>query len=119
MIALGLLGLIASGLLLSGLHAMLAYAVVRRQREIGIRVALGADRVTVLRAVLNRVFAILAIGGGLGAVITAGTGPLVSSMVLGVSPREPLLLVAIVSLLAAIALASCAGRSADRCASIH
>ena len=108
-IALGLLGLIASGLLLSGLHAMLAYAVARRQREIGIRVALGADRVTVLRAVLTRVFAILAIGGGLGAVISTGTGPLVSSMVLGVSPREPLLLVAIVSLLAIIALVSCAG----------
>jgi ABC-type antimicrobial peptide transport system permease subunit len=107
--ALGLLGLIGSGLLLSGLNALLAYAVARRQREIGIRVALGADRVTVLRAVLNRVFAILAIGGGIGAVISAGTGPLVSSMVLGVSPREPLLLVAIVSLLGAIALASCAG----------
>ena len=43
-VALGLLGVIASGLLLSGLHAMLAYAVVKRHREIGIRVALGADR---------------------------------------------------------------------------
>ena len=108
-IALGLLGVIASGLLLSGLHAMLAYAVVKRQREIGIRVALGADRATVVRAVLGRVFAILAIGGGIGAVMSAGTGPLISSMVLGVSPREPLLLVAIVVLLAVIALASCAG----------
>ena len=85
--ALGLLGLIASGLLLSGLHAMLAYAVVKRQREIGIRVALGANRGSVIHAVLSRVLMILGIGMTLGAVLPAGTGPLVSSMVLGVSPR--------------------------------
>lgn len=108
-IALGLLGVIASGLLLSGLHAMLAYAVVRRRREIGIRMALGADRTAVIRAVLGRVAATLAIGGGTGAVLTAGTGPLVSSMVLGVSPDEPLLLVSIIVMLAVIALVSCAG----------
>jgi ABC-type antimicrobial peptide transport system permease subunit len=107
--ALGLLGLIASGLLLSGLHAMLAYAVARRQREIGIRVALGADRGQVIHALLSRVFVILAIGLALGAVLSAGTGPLVSSLVLGVSPAEPGLMIAIVGLLAAIAVVSCAG----------
>ena len=41
---------------------MLAYAVARRSREIGIRVALGAGRCTVVRTVLSRVFAVLAIG---------------------------------------------------------
>ena len=107
--ALGLLGLIASGLLLSGLHAMLAYAVVRRQREIGIRVALGADRGQVIHALLSRVFVILAIGLALGAVFSAGTGPLVSTLALGVSPAEPVLMIAIVGLLVMIALASCAG----------
>jgi predicted permease len=108
-IAVGLLGVIASGLLLSGLHAMLAYAVVKRRREIGIRVALGADRATIVRTVLGRATTILVIGGGIGALLTAGTGPLISAMVLGVSPREPLLLGVIVSLLAAITLISCAG----------
>jgi predicted permease len=107
--ALGLLGVIGSGLLLSGLHAMLAYAVVKRQREIGIRVALGASRGHVVRAILTRVFVILGIGMALGALLSAGTGPLVSSMVLGVSPREPALVVAIAALLAAIALVSCVG----------
>ena len=107
--ALGLLGLIASGLLLSGLNAMLAYAVVKRQREIGIRMALGADRAGVMRAMLSRVFAIVAIGIGLGALLSSGTGPLVSSMVLGVSPREPALLAAIVVVLAVITLLSSAG----------
>ena len=107
--ALGLLGLIATGLLLSGLHAMLAYAVVRRQREIGIRVALGADRGGVMHAMMSRVFAIVGIGIGLGAVLSAGTGPIVSSMVLGVSPRDPALLAAIVAMLAVITLLSSVG----------
>jgi predicted permease len=108
-VALGFLGLIASGLLLSGLHAMLAYAVARRQREIGIRVALGAGRMSVMRAMLSRVAAILAAGIGLGAVLAASSGPLVSSMVMGVSPIEPLLVGAIVATLVLIATVSCAG----------
>ena len=107
--ALGLLGVIGSGLLLSGLHAMLAYTVARRRREIGIRVALGAGRGFVVRAILARVFVILAIGVGFGAVAASGTGPLVSSMVLGVSPGEPIVLVAITGMVALIALVSCAG----------
>ncbi len=107
--ALGLLGLIASGLLLSGLHAMLAYAVVKRRREIGIRMALGADRGGVMRAMLRRMFAIVAIGIAVGALLAAGSGPLVSSMVLGVSPGEPALLAAIAGALAVITLLSSAG----------
>ena len=107
--ALGLLGVIASGLLLSGLHAMLAYAVVKRQREIGIRVALGADRADVMRAMLTRVLAIVAIGVALGALLSAGTGPMVSAMVLGVSPRDPALLAGIVAALAVIAVISSVG----------
>jgi ABC-type antimicrobial peptide transport system permease subunit len=88
---------------------MLAYAVVRRSREIGIRVALGANRSTVIRTVVTRVATILGIGGAIGALLSAGTGPLISSMVLGVSPRDPFLLAAIVALLGLIALISCAG----------
>jgi len=83
--------------------------VVRRQREIGIRVALGADRVGVMRAMMGRVFTIVAVGIGLGALLSAGTGPMVSSMVLGVSPREPALLATIAAVLAVITLLSSAG----------
>jgi predicted permease len=108
-IALGLLGCIASGLLLSGLHAMLAYAIVKRRKEIGIRIALGANRTSVIRAVLTRVLAILSIGAAAGAVIAAGTGPLISSVVLGVSPREPLLLAGIIALLLLITFVACTG----------
>jgi predicted permease len=108
-IALGLLGLIASGLLLSGLHAMLSYAVARRSREIGIRVALGANRHIIVGTILKRVLAILGLGCGIGALVSAGTGPAISAMVLGVSPRDPALLLALAAVLLLIALISCAG----------
>jgi hypothetical protein len=107
--ALGLLGVIASGLLLSGLHAMLAYAVARRRREIGIRVALGAGRLTVTRTLLAPVA--VSVGGGalLGVGLAAVTGPLVSSLILGVSPADPRIVLTVVALLALIAVVSCAG----------
>ena len=60
-------------------------------------------------AVLARVFKVLGIGVAVGVVLASGTGPLVSSMVLGVSPREPFLLIAIAAGLGLIALVSCAG----------
>ncbi len=94
--ALGVLGLIASGLLLTGLHALMAYAAARRQREIGVRLALGADRSSVARLILGRAGAILGAGIGAGALMTLGTGPLLSSLVLGASPRDPLMLAGIV-----------------------
>jgi ABC-type antimicrobial peptide transport system permease subunit len=72
-------------------------------------VALGADRSSVIRTVLGRVVAILALGGGAGALFTAGTGPLISAVVLGVSPREPALLAAIALLIVVMSLLACAG----------
>jgi putative ABC transport system permease protein len=58
---------------------------------------------------LSRVAGILAFGTALGTLLTAGTGPVVSAMVLGVSPAEPALIGAIILLLTAIAAAACAG----------
>jgi ABC-type antimicrobial peptide transport system permease subunit len=107
--AFGMLGLVASLLLLSGLHAVLAYAVAKRQRDIGIRMALGATRVDVMRAVMARVGALVLGGALLGAALTAATGPLVSSLVLGISPRDPVVVAVIVLALGTIALLSCAG----------
>jgi predicted permease len=107
--ALGLLGLIASSLLLTGLHALMAYGAARRQREIGVRLALGADRNSVARLILGRAGAILGAGIGGGALMTLGTGPLLSSLVLGASPLDPLMLAGIVVALALIVFASCFG----------
>jgi predicted permease len=107
--ALTMLGLIASGLLLTGLHALVAYAAARRQREIGVRLALGADRRTVARVIVGRAGAILGTGIAVGALLTLATGPLLSSLVLGASPRDPLLLLSIIVALALIVFVSCFG----------
>ena len=107
--ALTVLGLIASGLLLTGLHALMAYAAARRQREIGVRLALGANRRTVARLVLDRAAFMLAGGVAAGALLTFGTGPLVSSLVLGASQGDPVLLAALVASLACIVLISSIG----------
>jgi predicted lysophospholipase L1 biosynthesis ABC-type transport system permease subunit len=107
--ALGVLGLIASGLLLTGLHALMAYAAARRQREIGVRLALGADRRTIAAFVLGRAGVILATGIAAGALLTLVSGPLLSSLVLGASPRDLIVLAAMVLALASIVALSCFG----------
>jgi predicted permease len=108
-VALTALGLIASGLLLTGLHALMAYAAARRQREIGVRLALGANRPTVARLILGRASVILGAGVAIGSLLTLATGPLLSSLVLGASPRDPVLLLGLVLVLTVIVFVSCFG----------
>ena len=107
--ALAVLGLIATGLMLTGVHALMSYLVVRRQRDIAIRVALGVSRRGVLRAVLSHVTIILVAGAAAGFLLAMATGAALSSLALGVSPREPLILAALVGGITTIAVLSCWG----------
>jgi predicted permease len=101
----------ASGLalLLSavGLYAALALSVSQRTREIGIRMALGAQTASVVALVLRQGMtpALLGLGGGLFAAVTASR--LVSSFLLGVSPADPLTFLAAATLLSGVSLAAC------------
>ena len=61
-VALGVLGLLGAMLAITGIFGMASYVVSKRLRELGIRVALGANQRKVLRAALGRVFRLLAIG---------------------------------------------------------
>ena len=96
----------ATALLLSGLgiYGMLSHLVGRRTREIGLRIALGADRGSVMGLVvgiaMRRVVVGLAVGLGLG----LATGQLIRSQLLGISPRDPLVLGSITLLLGMVAL---------------
>jgi predicted permease len=108
-VALSVLGVIASGLLLTGLHALMAYAAARRQREIGVRLALGADRPAVARLVLGRAALVLAAGIVAGGLMTLGTGPVLSSLLVGAAPRDALSLLGIVFALSLIVFAACFG----------
>jgi putative ABC transport system permease protein len=96
----------ASALLLAavGIYGTVSYSVAQRNREIGIRMALGASVRDVLRMVLRQGIA-LALGGvALGLIGSAGLTWLLSSMLFGVRPTDPLTLACVAALLTGVAL---------------
>jgi predicted permease len=106
-IVLGILGVLAMVLAATGLFALVAYAVSRRTHEIGIRMALGARPVQVLRPVLARTLVLCAAGISIGTLITLGAARLLSAILYGVSPRDPATYVTAVLLLTAVGLLAC------------
>ena len=88
----GLFGAVALGLAAVGLYGVTAYSVARRTNEIGIRMALGADRAKVIRLVLRGAFNHVAIGLILGLPLAVGAGRLISSQLYGVSSWDPIAL---------------------------
>ncbi len=104
-LALSAFGLLAFVLAVTGIHGLIAYAVSRRTREIGIRVAVGARSSQVLRLVLTRLIALVLFGLAAGVVLAVAAGQALSSVVYGISPRDPgLLLIVLASLLIAAVL---------------
>ncbi len=105
--SLALLGIAgATALLLSivGIYGVLAYAVMQRRREVGIRVALGAAPQTVQRLFVYRGIILSGIGIVFGAVIAGGVTRLMSSLLFGVTPLDAVTFVAAAGFLAAAAL---------------
>jgi ABC-type antimicrobial peptide transport system permease subunit len=99
----GLFGIVALILAAIGLYGVTAYSVAQRTREIGIRMALGADRAKVVRLILRGAFQRVLIGLLLGIPLAIGAGRLISSELYGVTSWDPLALC-----VAAGALAICA-----------
>jgi predicted permease len=97
-------GLLATLLAAIGLYGVMAYTVARRTREIGIRIALGAARRSVLGIVLREVGWMTAIGVAIGIPAAIASGRLVHSVLFGVAAVEPPILAGAVVLIAAIAL---------------
>ena len=83
-------GLLATLLAAIGLYGVMSYAVAQRTREIGLRVALGADQRSVLLLVLREVAVLAALGIALGLPGGYGLGKLVESQLFGLSARDPL-----------------------------
>lgn len=90
-----------------GIYGVVAFLVGRRRREIGIRMALGAQRRDVLRLVLQQGMLPVAFGSAAGTAGSLAAARLISSQLYGVSPTDPLTLASIILLLLAIALLSC------------
>ena len=100
----------AVGLVLAavGLYGVTAYGVEQRTNEIGVRMALGADRMNVLQMVLQSAFWPVGIGLALGIPAAIGAGHLIASHLFGVRPWDPLMLLLATALLAVAALIAAA-----------
>ena len=97
-------GALALGLAVVGLYGVKAYSVARRTREIGIRMALGAQRGTVLRMFLREGSVMLVCGLVLGLLLAAGTGKILSGMLYEVGALDPVAFTVAPALLAAAAI---------------
>jgi predicted permease len=105
-----LLGVFAGlALLLSsvGIYGVISYLVGQRTREIGVRVALGANRTDILRLVLGHGVKMALIGVALGLAASLGLTRLMSDMLYGVSPIDPLTFAGVAVILTLVALAAC------------
>jgi predicted permease len=103
----GFFSLSALALACLGLYGILSYAVARRTREIGLRIALGAQKYNVLAAVVRDGMTLTLIGCGLGVLLAAGMTRVVSGLLYGVTPTDPVTFAVTVLLLSVVALVSC------------
>jgi predicted permease len=103
-VSLGVLGVMGGMLSITGIFGMAAYSVSKRLREMGIRMALGAQRNEVLQAALGRAFKLLAIGSGAGLVLGLLATKVLAFIVYQATPRDPLVLVGVVLAMAALGL---------------
>ena len=95
-VSLGVLGGLGAMLAVTGIFGMASYSVSKRLRELGIRIALGAQRKEVLRAALGRALRLLAVGSAAGLLLGVAAARLLSSIVYQATPRDPLVLAGVV-----------------------
>jgi predicted permease len=100
-------GAVALLLATVGLYGVRAYTVALRTREIGIRMAVGADASDALRMVLREGLALTAVGAGVGLALSLGISKLLATLMYGVRATDPLVLIAAPALLAAVSLMAC------------
>jgi predicted permease len=108
----GIAGAIALLLASGGLYGLVAYALAQRVKEIGIRVALGANRRNVFRVIVGNAFRLTTIGVVIGVLLSAVAMRLFTSLLYGVSPTDPLTFGGIAGLL--VLVTTIAGYAAAR-----
>jgi len=100
-VALGLLGLV---LALVGVYGVISYAAAQRTHEIGVRMALGANRGDILKMVLRQGFVLIGAGLVSGMILAFLAAQGIGSLLVGVSPSDPVTLISVAFLLAAVGL---------------
>jgi predicted permease len=106
-VVLAAFGLLAVVLAATGVYGIMAYAVSRRTREIGIRMALGAAPSEVARVVLARTAKLLAVGITIGFALAFALGRFFSQILYDVSAHDPLTYLCAIALMAAVAFVAC------------
>jgi predicted permease len=102
--ALGVMGVMGAILSITGIFGMAAYSVSKRLRELGIRMALGAQRKEVLHAALGRALKLLTIGSATGLLLGILASRVLASIVYQATPRDPLVLTGVVLAMALLGL---------------
>jgi len=102
----GFFGLLATLLATIGIYGVMSYTVARRRSEIGIRIALGADRRVVVSMILREAGIMLAIGLTVGAALALAAASAASKLLFGLEPRDPATLAMAVTGLTAVGLAA-------------
>jgi predicted permease len=103
-VSLGVLGAMGGMLSMTGIFGMAAYSVSKRLKELGIRMALGAQRKQVLHAALARPFKLLAVGSAAGLLLGILSTRVLSFIVYQATPRDPLVLAGVVFAMALLGL---------------
>jgi predicted permease len=103
-ITLGVMGAIGAMLSITGIFGMAAYSVSKRFRELGIRMALGAQRKEVLQAALGRAFKLLAVGSTAGLLLGIMASRVLSHIVYQATSRDPLVLAGVVAAMLVLGL---------------
>jgi len=99
-------GLLATVLASIGLYGVMAFVVARRRKELGIRLALGAEPAGVVWLVMREVLGLLAIGLAVGIPAAIGLGRLVSTQLYGIQPNDPWMAVGTMALLTLVSTAA-------------
>jgi putative ABC transport system permease protein len=99
-------GILAGLLATLGLYGVISYMVARRRNEIGIRIALGADRASVVWLVLREAGLLLVAGVTIGALLAVAAARTAATLLFGLQPHDPVTLVSAIALLVAVALAA-------------
>jgi predicted permease len=92
-VSLGILGVMGAMLSITGIFGLAAYSISKRLKELGIRMALGAQRKEVLQAALGRAFKLLAFGSAAGLLLGVLASRVLAFIVYQATPRDPLVLV--------------------------
>ncbi len=101
---LGMVGLLLAAI---GIYGVTAYVVARRTREIGIRVALGAERAHVIATIVRQGMTLVIAGSALGLTFAAAAGSILTSHLFGLPPIDPLTFSGVAALFVLIGLAAC------------